>query len=235
METPESILSSGVLLVQGDAGTGKSTICEWIVPALSAAFYDTSNMWRGMTAYGLLKGLDWGNPMSCQELAAIYAYELIEGRSIVCGVDITDDLRSEETTAAVSQYASVSILRSTYTVAALEWIQERPAVASGRHMREVFPEAPLCVHIVRDFEESKLMREGQSDDNNSHLIQSRRELDAKNATVAGVDEKDATIVDVTGMSRLRQAEEVLVLAEKSGFGVDWNRFRQDHPIEFEIA
>lgn len=222
MATPESIDSSGVLLIQGDAGTGKTTICEWIAPALGADFFDTGDMWRGMTAYALMEDFDWKFSVDCDELAKIYNFKCDGGRSFVCGIDVTEELRSSPITAAVSQYASVSVLRKAFTRAAREWISSRPAIVSGRHLREIFPEAAVCLHIERELEESKSMREQHAGDGNAHLVQSRREQDVQNAVVAGVDLKMATVLDVTGMSKLEQATAVLELADASGFEVDWS-------------
>ncbi len=218
MLTPETVDCSGILLIQGESGTGKTTIVEWITPALGAAHYDTSKVWRAIAAWGQHCNIDFDCDDGIAQMVKYFDYTEVEGRSLVCGRDFTDDLRTPETTQVVSLYAGVPALRRAYTEMTLNWVTARPAIVSGRHMKEVFPRA-VTFHIVRDLAESQMMREQEEGAQNSTLIDLRNRLDSQNASVAGTSLDDVIVIDVTGMSKFQQAHAVLTAARAHGFKI----------------
>jgi cytidylate kinase len=220
--TPETVDCRGILLIQGDSGTGKTTICNWIAPALGAEIYDTSNIFRGATAAALRWGVSYEDTEGCARLADGFSYYEVGVRTIVMGYDVTDDLRTAETTAVVSHYAGLKVLRKAYIKFTLDWVNTRPAIVPGRHMQEVFPRS-LTIHVMRDLEESKRMREIQVGDTNADLIAPRIAKDRENAAVAGVDLSSVKIIDTTGMSKEAQAMQVLLLASEVGFKVNFDK------------
>ncbi len=100
-----------IVTIDGPAGSGKSTVAKRLARKLEFQYLDTGAMYRAVALAGMRKGVDWDRP---DELAAI-ARGLdirVDGRkTLLDGEDVSDAIRTSETTAATRQAADNSQVR----------------------------------------------------------------------------------------------------------------------------
>ncbi len=216
--TPSQVLGEGILGLQGDSRKGKMTIGFAIGPVLGAKVYETSNGFRGFTVWAQRMGVHYLDRKACELLASDFTFCVADGRVIVGGLDVTDDLRSRETERQVATIAGYQRVRWEYTKAMLNWVNTRPAIVIGRHIREVFPRAQLVLEVVRSdavIDNLVAKREGAGSLN---AIAARTEKDRDNAKIALASVSDAFITfDATGLTKPQQAERAIAVALRAGF------------------
>lgn len=138
-----------IITIDGPAGTGKSTVARELARRLGFCYLDTGAMYRAVGLACLQQGIDPQEPRASAELAARLEI-LVDGRRTwLNGVDVTDDIRSPEATAAASVVAQNPAVR-----AHLVDLQRRIA-ARGNYVCEgrdqgtvVFPRADVKFYLT---------------------------------------------------------------------------------------
>lgn len=139
-----------VIAIDGPAGAGKSTIARAVARALGMQYLDTGAMYRAITVLAKSRGL----PLADNEVLTKVATEaeLIVGLDSVSidGLDVTEEIRTPETSKLVSIVATLSGVRSELRRRQQDWVDERGAgVVEGRDIATVvFPEALLKVYLT---------------------------------------------------------------------------------------
>jgi cytidylate kinase len=148
-----------VVVLDGPAGTGKSTVSREIASQLGLSFLDTGAMYRAMTHWLLEYGVDVEDADSVADASAkpvIVSGTDADGPTItVDGVDVSGPIREQRVTSAVSAVSAVPEVRSR-----LVELQRKSAlaasrgiVAEGRDMGTVvFPRADLKVYLTASAE-----------------------------------------------------------------------------------
>lgn len=213
------ISGEGVLGLQGDAGKGKTTIAYDIAPNFGAQVHDTSHAFRALTAL-LFNRKIRPDDQERVEREAQMSFSTLRVRGDVVrlgGIDLSDQLRSAQTNAAVAMVASYPEVRAQYRTTMQRLVASRQAVVVGRHIHEVWPDA-IVLEIVRFdgvTEAARLMDEGHGELASMAL---RVEQDRRNRTVALRDRDSQPItVDTTGLTKAEQAELITIMAFAAGF------------------
>jgi len=140
-----------VVAIDGPSGVGKSTVSRAVAAALGIPYLDTGAYYRLATLVTIRSGRD---PHSSDDvLAALDGIEVdfAEGRLLVDGDDVSDDLRSEAVTAAVSVVAAHPDVRAAVVDLQRTWVIRHggQAVVEGRDIGTVvFPDAPVKVFLT---------------------------------------------------------------------------------------
>ncbi len=103
-------LAGKVIAIDGPAGSGKSTTARMLAARLGYIFLDTGAMYRAVTLYALRDGINLADGQALSEVAGHLSIKFeMDGdinRVFLNDEDITQAIRSQEVTAAVSQVSA---------------------------------------------------------------------------------------------------------------------------------
>ena len=154
--------SRAVVAIDGPSGSGKSSTSRGVARALGLDYLDTGAMYRAMAWYMLQQGVDTADPAAIAALAdqpTLLSTTDPDAPTIaVDGVDVSDPIRGEAVTGAVSPVAAVPEVRAR--LVELQRDVVRRSVASGRGIvvegrdigTVVLPEATAKVFLTADAE-----------------------------------------------------------------------------------
>ncbi|MHA6763717.1 (d)CMP kinase [Streptacidiphilus sp. PAMC 29251] len=144
-----------IVVLDGPAGTGKSTVSREIATRLGLSFLDTGAMYRAMTHWLLQNGVDVNDPDAvalASSKPVILSGTDASGPTItVDGVDVSGPIRGAEVTGAVSAVSAVPEVRTRLVELQRGSAAAAPRgiVAEGRDMGTVvFPAADLKVFLT---------------------------------------------------------------------------------------
>jgi len=157
---------TGVVALDGPAGTGKSTVAQRLANRLGIHYLDTGAMYRAATVAVLRAEVD---PADEDAVSSVVAASRIEvsldpsaQRTALDGADVSVPIRSAQTTAAVSAVSAVGRVRDLLVQQQRELIRRGPVVAEGRDIGSVvWPDAELKVYLTAREEVRALRRAGQ--------------------------------------------------------------------------
>ena len=155
METADRSDAPVIVVLDGPAGTGKSTVSREIAARLGLSFLDTGAMYRAMTYWLLQNEVDVTDPEAVALASAKPAVRSgtdAAGPTItVDGVDVSGPIRGSEVTAAVSAVSAVPEVRVRMVELQRGSAASAPVgiVAEGRDLGTVvFPGALLKVFLT---------------------------------------------------------------------------------------
>ncbi len=156
-----------VIAIDGPAGSGKSTIARRLADMLEMEYLDTGAMYRAVTYAVLLQGLDLSD-RSIDDAVGWIARNMQLGLSqdgtvTVDGIDVSNEIRGQAVTAAVSMVAAIPAVRAELVSRQREWAAERGGgVLEGRDIgTAVFPNALLKVYLTATPEVRASRRAGE--------------------------------------------------------------------------
>jgi CMP/dCMP kinase len=220
MTTPAG--SSGVVAVDGPAGTGKSTVARGVATRLGARFLDTGAMYRAATWAVLTAGTDLTDAAA---VAAVVAAAQIEIGTDPAREDVTVDrvdvrvpIRSAEVTAAVSAVAAVPAVRAHLVAAQQALIAGGPIVVEGRDIGTVVaPDADTKIYLTADARVRADRRSRQ--DSRGDVAAVARDIDRRD----GVDARTnplrpapgAITIDTTELTAADVVDRIVALVEQA--------------------
>ena len=170
-----------VIAIDGPSASGKSTNAKIIAAALGYAYVDTGAMYRTLAWHALQQGVDATDAEAVAALCRNWQAELVNrGGSIwleVDGVFPEAEIRTEETSAAVSHVAAVPFVRDWMKERQRSCVQFGNLVMEGRDIgSNIFPETPHKFYM----------------DASATVRQARRDADGVQDNLAARDERDST-------------------------------------------
>ncbi len=203
-----------VVVIDGPAGAGKSTVAKMAAKRLGFAFMDTGAMYRALTVKALRAKLNLEDEQALIKLAEVTHIDLVNeaGKPLkvtLDGEDVSETIRSTDVTNNTFYIARTPGVRHVM----LEWQRrmgrEQSMVGDGRDLGTVvFPDAAYKFYLDADFDIrcqrriDELKAKGQPVDEQA-LKADLAERDHKDFTrKAGPLKKadDAIIIDSTSMS-----------------------------------
>ncbi len=147
-----------VIAIDGTSASGKSTNAKLVARKLGYVYVDTGAMYRTLAWYCLQKGVDPADESAISELCQDWETELVceEGhvRLLVDGRFPEDEIRTAETSAAVSHVAAVPFVRDWMKAQQRESVQFGSLVMEGRDIgSNIFPETPFKFYMDASLEE----------------------------------------------------------------------------------
>ena len=204
-----------IITIDGPAGSGKSTVARLLAARLGLAFLDTGAMYRGLTAHCLDRGID---PASQSEQVVRLArqsrihfdWEADPPRLHIDDRDLTTRLRDSDTTAGVSDVASIGPVRDLLVEAQRSiGLRHQCLVTEGRDQGSiVFPDADAKFYIdaspqVRARRRADELREGGRDVDEDRIRQQilvRDRRDAQRSDGPLICPADAQRIDTSAMT-----------------------------------
>ena len=158
-----------IITIDGPAGAGKSTVARGLAQRLGFQYLDTGAMYRAVALAGLRRKLDWSRPQELAQLAPTLRIELLGNCVFLDGEDVSDAIRTQETT-AVTRYAAANPEIRRYLVELQrELTAKGDFVTEGRDQGTVaFPQARFKFFLTAGPEERArrrlldLQRQGES-------------------------------------------------------------------------
>jgi len=194
-----------VVAIDGPVGSGKSTVARAVAERLGLDCLETGAMYRAVAAAVLRRGDD-ADPAAVAQGIHI---EMSDGRVVVDGDDVTDEIRRPDVGRMVSQVAAVADVRTALVHLQRRWVADHDgAVVEGRDIGSVvFPDAELKVFLTATPEERAKRRADEDADD----VRRRDRIDSTRAVSPLVVADGAVVIDSTGRTVDEVVDEIVGL------------------------
>ncbi len=217
-----------VVAIDGPSGSGKGTIARQVAKHFDWHLLDSGALYRLVALAGMRAGLGPGDVAGHARLAESldvrFGMDPVgDERVELAGVDVTGELRAEETGEAASRVAAWQDVRSALLGRQRAFARPPGLVADGRDMGSiVFRDAGLKIFLTASPEERALRRHKQLKGKGlsgslaalSAEIAERDRRDTTRAVAPLIAVPDAVIVDSTAMSIEEVVGRVVKLARE---------------------
>lgn len=214
-----------IVVLDGPAGAGKSTVAREVAKRSGLPFLDTGAIYRTITLTMMRGRVPAEDTPELRSRLSSSRIEIIGGAITLDGEDVSAAIRTPEVDAAVSAYSAIPFVRSS--LLELQRAQAKSGVvAEGRDMGTVvFPDADVKIFLTASSEErarrrvSERAAKGEQSDYAATLeaIVRRDALDSSRDTAPLVAAPDATVIDTTGLDFEAVVSRVLALIKGAGF------------------
>lgn len=207
-------MSAAVIAIDGPAGTGKSSVSRGLAKELGARYLDTGSMYRIVTLALLRAGTDLDDPMAIAAAADVplsVGFDPEVEQTYLDGQDVSEQIRSDEVTRAVSAVSAVPEVRAHLVRLQRELaVGLESVVVEGRDIGTVvLPDADVKIFLTASAETRARRRNDQNvaaglaDDYETVLADVRRRdhLDSTRAVSPLRPAEDALIVDTSDMTK----------------------------------
>ena len=208
-----------VIAVDGPSGVGKSTVSRRVANHFGLDHLDTGALYRAATLAVLESGVDRDDVEAVIEVVAGAEIDQSEGITTLNATDVSNVIRSEAVTGAVSEVSAIERVRHILVEMQRHWVDERSgrAVVEGRDIGSVvFPDAALKVYLTADPDERARRRSGEAgtDHGTTRAAIERRDAYDSSRAVSPLTVADGAIVIDTTHLTLPEVVD-LVIAEAS--------------------
>jgi GTP-binding protein len=193
-----------VVAIDGPAGSGKSTIARHVAEALGVPHVDTGALYRAAALACLRAEVDLDDEAACTATVEAVVIDRADGRTLLDGEDVEDEIRGDAVTAAVSTVSAHPGVRAALLPAQRRAVAATGGVMEGRDIGSVvLPDADVKVYLTASPEERARRRAQQlgRDDVAELEVQlaDRDRRDAGRPTSPLVRAEDAWELDSTGL------------------------------------
>lgn len=209
------------IAIDGPAGAGKSTIAKCAAAELGYIYVDTGALYRAIGLFMLKNGIDPENSESvCRMLEKVrisVAFQGGEQRVLLCGNDVTSEIRTERVSMASSKVSAIPQVRKFLFSLQQNLAASNHVVMDGRDIGTVvLPWAQVKIFLTAAPEEraqrryDEMLQKGQKveyADVLKDLIQ-RDYNDTHRAVAPLAAAPDAITVDTTGKTLEQSVEAV---------------------------
>lgn len=213
-----------VIAIDGPSGSGKSSTARGVAKRLGFEFLDTGAMYRAATLAVLNAGIDPEDHSAVDELVA--SIELVSQTDprkpaiFLNNEDVSEAIRSQEVTAAVSFVASSPRVREAMVTRQRANIATAPGiVVEGRDIGSVVaPDAILKIYLVAD---PKARAQRRAAEANTDVAQTkdallvRDEIDSTREVSPLTQASGAVVVDSTHLSLDEVIDRICSLYEEA--------------------
>lgn len=216
------------IAIDGPASSGKSTVAKIIAKDFGYTYLDTGAMYRAATYIALKNQISPDEPSQLLEL--LEQYPISFGRAetgeqlvFVGDVDVTNPIRENEVTNAVSAFAAIPVVREKLVALQQEIARLGGIVMDGRDIGTVvLPQAELKIFLVASVDEraERRYKENLSKGIETDLETLKEEIaardykDSHRETSPLKQAEDAIYLDTTGLSILEVVEKIKAEAQK---------------------
>lgn len=219
-----------IVAVDGPAGAGKSTISRLIADRYGWTYLDTGAMYRAVTLLAIEQGV---NPADGEELGRLARYVEIGFQPGLGGVprvfagcrEVTEDIRSQEVSAKVSQVSAHRQVREAMVEKQRTLAAAGNMVLDGRDIGTVVcPDADVKIFLTAANEERARRRRLElkakgvevSQEQMEKEIAARDQYDSSREIAPLKVAADAVVVDTTEMTIEQVVDTVAQLIEAAG-------------------
>lgn len=194
--------------IDGPSGVGKSTIAKLAAKKLGLLYVDTGAIYRTVGLYLLTQGIDIQEEKAVvaalPDIEVAITHTALGQRMLLAGRDVTDQIRTEEISQAVSKISAIPDVRSHLLHVQQELAEKQNVIMDGRDIgtvvlpwaqMKIFLTARAEVRARRRYEQ--LLKSGQEAVYQTVLDQlmERDERDSTRAVARLQQAPDAVLVD----------------------------------------
>ncbi len=214
--------------IDGPAGSGKSTLAKELAADFGFIYVDTGAMYRSIGYKCIDNGISTDDVKKVSELARNINMEIcyIDGRQriFVDGIDISDEIRTQQVADAASAVAKMQDVRKTLVKLQREIAKNNNVIMDGRDIgTNVLPDAEIKVYLDADVSErakrrcGELAEKGIEHDFYKVLdeIMARDKQDKERKFNPLTVAEDAVIIDTTNMRASMVKEAVAELINEA--------------------
>jgi cytidylate kinase len=209
-----------VIAIDGPAGAGKSTVARGVARALGLTYLDSGAMYRCVALAALRASADLDDPRQVGDIARRIEIEFGDGRVLLDGDGVTDEIRSPEVSAAASRVSVHPEVREAMVAQQRALIDMGDYVAEGRDIGTVVsPGAPLKIFLTATDAERARRRAAESGEEVEAVLAAQSARDARDrerAHGALRPADDSVELDTTGLDADEVVERVVALARERG-------------------
>ncbi|MEK5039272.1 (d)CMP kinase [Sporosarcina sp. FSL K6-3457] len=215
------------IAIDGPAAAGKSTIAKMTAEKLGYTYIDTGAMYRALAHKALSRNIDTTNGEELKNLLQETEIVLLPSTAgqavIVDGIDVSEEIRSQQVTAHVSAVAIHQGVRELMVEKQRQLAEGTGVVMDGRDIgTAVLPTAELKIFMTASVEERASRRHIENDkrgittslDDLKAEISERDRADSEREVSPLRQATDAVLIDTTAMSIEEVANQISELAEK---------------------
>ena len=139
--------------VDGPAGAGKSTVSRRAAKILGLVYVDTGALYRAIGLYVIEKGIDTKDEKAVTSVLKDITVDLDnsdgEQRVLLCGEDVTGNIRTGAVSMAASDVSSYSEVRAFLLETQKKIAREKSVIMDGRDIGTVvLPDAELKIFLT---------------------------------------------------------------------------------------
>jgi cytidylate kinase len=213
------------IVIDGPAGSGKSSTAISLAKKLGFIYLDTGAMYRALTLKFLrLKCDDFSNSSLIKQILDDTILDLSPKSSgikvMLDGVDVTSEIRSNEVDGFVSEVSVVPVIREYMQEQQRRFAKNYDIVAEGRDLGTyVFPDADVKIFLVADLDvrvRRRMMQKHAADnDYNTYRdnLSKRDTIDSSRDHSPLKQADDAIVVDTTHLSFEQQVQEIFEICQ----------------------
>lgn len=211
-----------IIVIDGPAGSGKSSTAKAIANRLNIQFLDSGALYRAITYLWIREGRPekekFFENLPDVKLSASYKDEMF--KVFVNGSNITDEIRKHEVAESVSEIASYPAARKFVNNLMRNMVTENLYIADGRDLgTAVFPDADLKFFMNATLEERAKRRFLEMNTSDPDITldvvkENLRQRDHKDQTRSADPLKkadDAIEIDTTGKTFKEQLDEMIAI------------------------
>ena len=151
------------IAIDGPGGAGKSTIAKALAKKLGFIYVDTGALYRAIGLYMINKGVDLKNADAVTEKLDEVKVELKyvngEQRVLLCGDDVSEDIRKPEVSMAASDVSAIPAVRDFLLGLQRKMASENNVIMDGRDIGTVvLPNAQIKLFLTASAEERAMRR-----------------------------------------------------------------------------
>ncbi len=215
-----------IIAIDGHSACGKSTLAKDLAQALNYLYVDSGAMYRATTYYFIQNNVQLEDQLSVDQALTSMPLHLAinpDGESgLYLGQEyLTNQLRSLEVNARVSQVSAIGMVRKAMVKIQQEVGKDRGIVMDGRDIGSVvFPNAELKIFLtaslavrverrLKEVQEKALSMTRREIEEN---LRQRDYLDSTRTESPLIQTHDAVVIDNSNLTREEQLAMVLALA-----------------------
>jgi cytidylate kinase len=198
-----------VIAIDGPSASGKGTIAERVAQKLEFRYLDSGAIYRVTALAAERADIAMDDESRLVEIAARLDLQFTEGKVLLNGSDVKENLRAETTGNNASKIASFPLLRTALLERQRAFRQMPGLVADGRDMGSVvFPDATIKIFLTASVDARAKRRYKQLKQkgiyaNLDAILEDLRLRDARDSTRSAAPLKicdDAIVLDTTELS-----------------------------------
>ena len=210
------------IAIDGPGGAGKSTIAKALAKKLGYIYVDTGALYRSIGLYMLNSGIDTKDKSEVVPKLAEIDVELkyVDGaqKVILCGQDVSSDIRKPEVSMAASDVSAIGDVRAFLLDLQRDMARKNNVIMDGRDIGTVvFPQAELKLFLTaspevraeRRFKELQAKGENPVWEEVLADVNDRDYRDTHRAESPLRQADDAVVVDNSHMTREEQMEYII--------------------------